>query len=56
LDDLAAAPEIQHANLAASTVDPMRYVEGPEVPVSIINWLTLDAYRQALTADGDLRR
>jgi hypothetical protein len=44
-DEDAAALEIQHANLAASTVDRMRYVQGPENPVSIINKLTLEAYR-----------
>ncbi|MCY3617780.1 MAG: aromatic ring-hydroxylating dioxygenase subunit alpha [Acidimicrobiaceae bacterium] len=52
-DEDAAALEIQHGNLAASTVDRMRYVEGPEAPVSIINGLTLDAYRQASVPDGD---
>ena len=50
LDELAAALEIQHGNLAASTVDRMRCVEGPEAPVAIINRLTLDAYRQASVA------
>ena len=51
-DEDARALEIQHANLAAGTVDRMRFVDGPENPVSIINQLTLRAYRQAAADPG----